>query len=282
MSQRRFRRWWTGVRIGSTPVGKRFGAPRDFMRFVCVLGADGHDIAEVLEVVTLISTIRMQQRVVSSSTELILKTIYIQSGIARALSRINEAARTLLSLDFPFVLPVFFPHPILFLLFLAHLSSPAPFPIIPPPSVHSHCSSCPHSPFSTSPLLPAEFNPNLNLPTPPRSLKKNPTMEKVSGECTSQRLTQVLAVLRPVLSSASIARPAAFAPLVGPVSAALCGRAVLSTDPSADGELWEACLEACRAVVDSGMGDKLRRPRIRLDVRMPSVGWGGRGGGRRV
>lgn len=64
---------------------------------------------------------------------------------------------------------------------------------------------------------------------------------------------------------------------MGVVCAALCGRAVLSADPSADEELWEAELEACRAVVESGMGDELRRKEVRLDV---SLGEGGeRGGG---
>lgn len=40
--------------------------------------------------------------------------------------------------------------------------------------------------------------------------------------------------------------------------------------------MWEAELEACRAVVESGMGDELRRKEVRLDV---SLGVGEEGGG---
>ncbi|CAM9495550.1 unnamed protein product, partial [Scytosiphon promiscuus] len=53
----------------------------------------------------------------------------------------------------------------------------------------------------------------------------------------------------------------------------LRGEGLLGADPSsssAEGggeELWEAGLEACRAVVGTGLGEELRRPQARLDVR---------------
>ena len=60
------------------------------------------------------------------------------------------------------------------------------------------------------------------------------------------------------------------------MSAALCGRGLLAADPSLDGELWEAGLEACRAVAAVGgaaeggakgsLEDELQQPQVRLDV----------------
>ena len=73
-------------------------------------------------------------------------------------------------------------------------------------------------------------------------------------------------MLRPVVSAASETSPLSMAPLVGPVCSALCGRAILETDARAEEDLWEEELEACRAVVESGFGDELRRPQIRFDV----------------
>eukprot|EP00752_Nemacystus_decipiens_P002612 g2445.t1 len=98
---------------------------------------------------------------------------------------------------------------------------------------------------------------------------------EVSGESNKQ-LAQALAVLRPLLSASSKARPESLRPHLAPVSAALCGRGLLAADPSADGDLWEAELEACRAVAavggtaggeeGAGLGDELRRPQVRLDL----------------
>lgn len=100
---------------------------------------------------------------------------------------------------------------------------------------------------------------------------------QVSGE-SNKHLTQALTVLRPVLSASSSARPEALRPLVGPVCAALCGRGLLAVDPSLDGELWEAELEACRAVVETGLSDALQGPQVRLDVRSwHAVGRDGQG-----
>lgn len=78
-----------------------------------------------------------------------------------------------------------------------------------------------------------------------------------------------------MLSASSAARPESLRPHVAPVSAALCGRGLLAADPSLDGELWEAGLEACRALAAVGateaLGDELRRPQVRVDVsRAPS------------
>lgn len=73
-------------------------------------------------------------------------------------------------------------------------------------------------------------------------------------------------MLRPVMAASARARPSALAPLVKPICRALRGAGMLGVDPASDGELWDATLEACRAVVDSGMGDELRRPEVRLDV----------------
>lgn len=94
---------------------------------------------------------------------------------------------------------------------------------------------------------------------------------KVSGESNPQRLAQTLAVLRPVISSASLANPQSLAVLMGSVCGALCGRAVLEADSRSEEGLWEEELEACRAVVESGFGDELRRPQIRLDVSLEGV-----------
>lgn len=105
---------------------------------------------------------------------------------------------------------------------------------------------------------------------PPPFPRTPPKISQVSGE-SNKHLTQALLVLRPVLSASSEARPESLRPHVAPVSAALCGRGLLATDPSLDGELWEAGLEACRAVAaagaaEAGLGDELRRPQARLDV----------------
>lgn len=107
---------------------------------------------------------------------------------------------------------------------------------------------------------------NMSMPPSPALSTQRETNAKVSGE-SNKHLTQALAVLTPVLSAAAAARPEVeLAPHVGPVCAALCGRGLLDVDPSADGELWEAELSACRAAVGTGLGDELRRPRVRLDV----------------
>ena len=58
---------------------------------------------------------------------------------------------------------------------------------------------------------------------------------------------------------------------MGVVCAALCGRAVLSADPSADEELWEAELEACRAVVE---GEKVEGGGFPLLQRLLRGAWG--------
>lgn len=102
----------------------------------------------------------------------------------------------------------------------------------------------------------------------PKTIKKQ---TQISSE-SNKHLTQALEVLRPLLSASSSTRPESLRPHVAPVSAALCGRGLLAADPSVDGELWEAGLEACRAVVavgaagEGGLGGELRRPRVRLDV----------------
>eukprot|EP00903_Cladosiphon_okamuranus_P019980 g18356.t1 len=115
---------------------------------------------------------------------------------------------------------------------------------------------------------------------------------EISGE-SNKHLTQALAVLRPLLSASSSARLESLRPHVAPVAAALCGRGLLAADPSVDGELWEAGLEACRALVaagaagEGGLRDELRRPRVRVDLLRALLwllagsdgGGGGEGGG---
>lgn len=73
-------------------------------------------------------------------------------------------------------------------------------------------------------------------------------------------------MLRPLLAAASQTRRDALAPLMGEICGALCGARILGADPAAEEELWYACVEACRVVVCSELGDELRRPETRLNV----------------
>lgn len=55
---------------------------------------------------------------------------------------------------------------------------------------------------------------------------------------------------------------------------------MLNADRGVDEELWLAGMEACRAIVESGLAGELRRPEIRLNVGIARRG--GREGGEGV